>query len=152
LNPLPAGRFSICQARSATTSPFCFADDNFTEQDVELFEAYVRLVKSAKRMVEAYVNLVKSAKSAKPLWFHSLLLHESPMCRAIMAELGGSVREYKRQLKHSETQFLRMLVNEAKARMRKNGERPKGGIDDAALDEVAEQEGLPSGAALKKQL
>jgi len=36
--------------------------------------------------------------------------------------------------------------------MRKNGERPKGGIHDAAIDEVSDQVGKRSGDALRKQL
>jgi hypothetical protein len=37
--------------------------------------------------------------------------------------------------------------------MLKNGERPpKGSLEQAALDEIAEQEGLKSGEALGKQL
>jgi hypothetical protein len=71
---------------------------------------------------------------------------------AVLKELGSSLRKHRHEFKRSETMRLRALVKEVKARMRKNGERPKGGIDDAALDEVAEREGLPSGVALEKQL
>jgi hypothetical protein len=129
-----------------------FFDDNLTGGDIELFLAYNKLVESADRVIEAY------AKSPKPaqLWFHQVLLQlpwlSPQMRRAIKVELSGGVREYERQLKHSETQVLRWLVNEAKARMRKNGERPKGGIHDAAIDEVSDQVGKRSGDALRKQL
>jgi hypothetical protein len=118
-------------------------------------EVNAKLVKSAaKRMVEAYANLVKSAKPT--LRFHRELLHMpwlSPrICRAIKADICGSVREYDRQIKRNEAVALRLLVDAAKARMRKNGERPRGGIEAAALDEVAEQQDLPSGDALRKRL
>src|SRR5262249_41487224 len=66
----------------------------------------------------------------------------------------GSVREYDRQIKHAETQALRVLVDAAEARTRKNGERPPKGssIKDAACDEVAEQQDPPTtGDALKKR-
>jgi hypothetical protein len=66
--------------------------------------------------------------------------------------LGGSVRQYDRQIKHREALGLRLLVDKAKARMRKNGDRPRGGVENAALDEVAEQQSLPSGDALRKML
>ena len=72
--------------------------------------------------------------------------------RAIHTELGSSPVQHQRAIKGAEIMELRELVEAAEARMRKNGERPRGGIHDAALDEVAELKGLSSGAALKRQL
>jgi hypothetical protein len=43
------------------------------------------------------------------------------------------------------------MINEAKARMRKQGERKKGGIHDAAVAEIAEGTGFTV-EALRKQL
>jgi hypothetical protein len=74
--------------------------------------------------------------------------------RAIQSELGSSPVKHQRAIKGAEIMELRELVEAAEARMRKNGKRkrPRGGIKNAALDEVAEQKGLSSGAALKRQL
>ena len=127
--------------------------DPFPNGTVELYARFVKI--GAKRMVEAYANLVKSAKPTIPV---RELLHMpwlSPRMRdALKAETCGSVREYDRQIKHAETQALRVLVDAAEARMRKNGERPPKGssIRDAACDEVAEQQDPPTtGDALKKR-
>ena len=36
----------------------------------------------------------------------------------------------------------RALINERKARMRRNGDRPHGGIHEAAIEEIAREQGL----------
>jgi hypothetical protein len=70
--------------------------------------------------------------------------------RAIDRELGISPRERKKELTEWQTAGLRHLINQTKARMYRNGERPRGGIHDAAFHEVAKQVGRKSGA-LKQQ-
>ena len=45
----------------------------------------------------------------------------------------------------------RALINERKARMRRNGDRPHGGIHEAAIEQIAREQGL-SVAALKWRL
>ena len=45
----------------------------------------------------------------------------------------------------------RALIHERKARMRRNGDRPHGGIHEAAIEEIAREQGL-SVAALKWRL
>jgi hypothetical protein len=102
-----------------------------------------------------FMARINPNKDERKLFYTALLQIDwlpDTLRSAILRELGSSLRQHKREFKRSEIVELRHLVDAAKARMRKNGERPKGGIDDAALDEVAEQQGLSSGAALKKQL
>ena len=50
-----------------------------------------------------------------------------------------------------QTAGYRYLIQQTEARMRKNGERPRGGIDDAAVKEVAKRVGKSS-SALEQQL
>jgi hypothetical protein len=71
--------------------------------------------------------------------------------RAIDRELGISPRERKKEAMERQTAGLRYLINQTKARMRKNGERPRGGIHDAAVDEIAKEAGRKS-PAVKQQL
>jgi hypothetical protein len=127
------------------------------EQEAKRVEAEVcgTLVKSTKQMDEVYAKLVKLAGPILPS--NRKLLLRMPWlpprrCRAMKEYLGGSVREYNQQIRHAEATALRQLVDEAKMLMRRNGRRPRGGIHAAALDEVAKQQGLSSGVALKKRL
>jgi hypothetical protein len=125
------------------------------EHDAWLIEeAHADIVKTAKRIL----GYCREFRMPQPIIRFEggevFQLEVSPrISRAIKEDISGSVREYDRQIKHAETELLRVLVNETKRRMRKNGERPtKGGIEAAALDEVVEQEGLKSSDALRKQL
>jgi len=69
-----------------------------------------------------------------------------------LKQLGSSLSKKQRASKRGETLALRHLINEAKARMRKQGKRKKGRrIHDDAVAEVAEQQGM-SESALRKQL
>jgi hypothetical protein len=68
---------------------------------------------------------------------------------AVMMELGLSLREQRRQYEKGRTAALHYSVKEAKERMRKNGERPRGGIHEAAVAEIAQRQGMTA-AALKK--
>jgi hypothetical protein len=70
---------------------------------------------------------------------------------AILRELGSSLREYKRELMEHQTAGYDYLIQQTEVRMRKNGEPPRGGIDDAAVEEVAKRVGKSS-EALKQQL
>jgi hypothetical protein len=56
---------------------------------------------------------------------------------AVMTELGKSVRAEKLADQQVSALGLRLLVDDTKQRMRANGERPQGGIHDAALTKVA---------------
>jgi hypothetical protein len=68
-----------------------------------------------------------------------------------MRELGRSPRKESAGITRAVTQVQRMMVNERKALMRKNGERPRGGIHEAAIAEIANEQGL-SVAAFKWRL
>jgi hypothetical protein len=70
---------------------------------------------------------------------------------AIKRELGRSPLEEDVGITNAVTQTHRMLINERKALMRRNGARPHGGIHEAAIEEIAREQGL-SVAALKWRL
>ena len=70
---------------------------------------------------------------------------------AVMRELGRSPRNESAELTWGVTQVHRAMVNERKALMRKNGLRPRGGVHEAAIEEIANEQGL-SVAALKGRL
>jgi hypothetical protein len=70
---------------------------------------------------------------------------------AVMAELGLSLQKQKSDVENARTQVLKFLVGECKARMRGNGERPRGGIHDAAVAEVAARQGMKP-EALKQRI
>ena len=65
---------------------------------------------------------------------------------AIMSELGLSLQKWKRDNERARTETLKFLISECKARMRENGERPRGGIHDAAVAEIAAKHGMEVGA------
>jgi hypothetical protein len=70
---------------------------------------------------------------------------------AILRELGSSLRQQQQGYAKGYALIRRHLIKEAKARLRKQGERRRGGIHDAAVDEVAKRFGVKPGT-LKKQL
>jgi hypothetical protein len=65
---------------------------------------------------------------------------------AVMRELGRSPRNESAELTWGLTQLHRAMVNERKALMRKNGLRPRGGVHEAAIEEIASEQGLSVGA------
>jgi hypothetical protein len=70
---------------------------------------------------------------------------------AIKRELGRSPLEEDAGITMALTLTHRALINERKARMRRNGDRPHGGIHEAAIEEIAREQGM-SVAALKWRL
>ena len=70
---------------------------------------------------------------------------------AVMSELGLSLQKQKSRVENARTQTLKFLVGQCKARMRGNGERPRGGIQDAAVAEVAARQGMKP-EALKQRI
>jgi hypothetical protein len=58
---------------------------------------------------------------------------------AVLNELGRSRQAEKRGIAHARAVTLRFRIDQVKARMRKDGEPPRGGIHAAALAEVAEK-------------
>jgi hypothetical protein len=96
----------------------------------------------------------ETAKKRKLLYETLLKIDWLPttLRSAILREMGTSLRERKREFMERQTAELRYLINQTKARMRKNGERPaRGSLDDAAIDKVAKQVARSSDA-LKQQL
>jgi hypothetical protein len=71
--------------------------------------------------------------------------------KALMKVLGQSPRRQKAALAEPMAVTLQFLIDEEKARMKKDGERPRGGRHEAALEEVARTQGITVGA-LKKRL
>jgi hypothetical protein len=70
---------------------------------------------------------------------------------ALMKVLGQSPRRQKAALAEPIAVTLQFMIEEVKARMEKDGERPRGGRHEAALTEVARTQGITVGA-LKKRL
>jgi hypothetical protein len=69
---------------------------------------------------------------------------------AIVTELGMSVRQQRRRGSAVRAKFLRAEIAEQKRRMRENGERPRGGIHDAAFRRVAKRHGTTVEALVKQ--
>jgi hypothetical protein len=65
---------------------------------------------------------------------------------AVMSELSLSLQKLKRDNEKARTETLKLLINECKAQMRENGERPRGGVHDAAVAKIAERHGMEVGA------
>ena len=70
---------------------------------------------------------------------------------AVMKELGQSLQKHKRSIEDARTVTLEFLVKECKAQMRANDERPRGGIHNAAVAQVAASQGM-SPEALKQRI
>src|SRR3954451_23969327 len=70
---------------------------------------------------------------------------------AVMKVLGQSLQNKNRPTEDPRTVPLEFLVKECKAQMRANGERPQGGIHDAAVAQVATRQGM-SPEALKQRI
>jgi hypothetical protein len=75
----------------------------------------------------------------------------SALRRVVMAELGLSLRDQKRHIKEAETITLRQLVKEREQAMRAQGQRPQGGVHEAAATEITELRGMKP-PALKQRL
>ena len=70
---------------------------------------------------------------------------------AVMSELGLSLQKRKSDNEEARTLALNVLVDECKARMRENGEQPRGGIHDSAVAEIAARQGMTA-EALKQRI
>jgi hypothetical protein len=75
--------------------------------------------------------------------FYRILLHigwlPSGVRGAVLRELGSSLRQEQSGYARGYAQILRHMIKETEARIRKNGERPRGGVHNAAVREVAER-------------
>jgi hypothetical protein len=70
---------------------------------------------------------------------------------AVRKALDQSLRKHNRSIEDARTVTLEFLIKECKAQMRANGERPQGGIHDAAVAQVATSQGM-SPEALKQRI
>ena len=68
-----------------------------------------------------------------------------------MSELGLPLQKRKSDIEEARTLTLNVLVDECKARMRENGEQPRGGIHDSAVAEIAARHGMRA-EALKQRI
>ena len=71
--------------------------------------------------------------------------------RAVMNELGLSLRAQKNDFNIGWLAVVRHSIAEEKARLKNAGERPRGGIHEAAMEKVAAWQGLKV-ETLKKRL
>jgi hypothetical protein len=93
-------------------------------------------------------------KSLRRAFYQALLDIEwlpSKIHSAVMSELGLSLQKRKSDIEEARTLTLNLLVDECKARMRENGEQPRGGIHDSAVAEIAARHGMTA-EALKQAL
>jgi len=93
-------------------------------------------------------------ESLRRLFYQALLAVEwlpSPIQSAIMSELGLSLQNRKIAVEKARTTTLKFLVDEVKGRMRRDGMRPRGGIHEAAVAEVAARQNMTADA-LKKRI
>jgi hypothetical protein len=60
---------------------------------------------------------------------------------AFAAKLGLPLQKHNTKIQDAQTVTWFLMFTEIKTRMRENGERPRGGIDAAALAELAEETG-----------
>jgi hypothetical protein len=93
-------------------------------------------------------------ESLRHSFYRALLAIEwlpSTIQSAVMSELGLSLRKRKSEVEKGRTITLKVLVNDCKARMRRNSERPRGGIHDAAVAEIAASQNMTP-EALKKRI
>jgi hypothetical protein len=78
--------------------------------------------------------------------FYKALLHvpwlRSGVRGAILRELGSSLREEQGRYARGHAQILRHLIKQEETRIRESGERPRGGISNAATVKVAERFGM----------
>jgi hypothetical protein len=90
--------------------------------------------------------LMKGANAAGQRRCYEILLELpwfSPgVRRAILKELGRSPRTEKAAIERARTFTLRHIVDEAATRMRASGERPRGGVRQAAITAVADNIGM----------
>ena len=70
---------------------------------------------------------------------------------AVMKELGLSKRDRNRKIAEARAAVMHKMIEDCEAHMRQKGERPRGGIHDAAVAEVAKRQDM-SVAALTKLL
>jgi hypothetical protein len=92
-------------------------------------------------------------ESLRRSFYQALLAIEwlpSTIQSAVMSELGLSLRKRKSEVEKARTITLKFLVNDCKARMRRNRERPRGGIHDAAVAEVAASQNMTPDALKKR--
>jgi hypothetical protein len=93
-------------------------------------------------------------KSLRRAFYQALLKIEwlpSKIRRGVMTELGLSLQKWKSDIEEGRTLTLNVLVDQCKARMRENGEQPRGGIHDSAVAEIAARQGMTA-EALKQRI
>jgi hypothetical protein len=101
------------------------------------------------------VAMSKDVTAAERRKFYRSLLEISglppALYRVVMAELGYSPRKVKREFEEGWTSFMYAMIEEHKKRLRAQKARPRGGIHDLAIAEMARESGTTV-TALKKRL
>jgi hypothetical protein len=90
------------------------------------------------------MDWAKSAEEQKRCYESLLAIRWlAPAVRnAVLKQLGRSRQAEKRGIAHARAETLRFMIDKVEARMRKDRERPRGGIDAAALAEIADGQGM----------
>jgi hypothetical protein len=101
------------------------------------------------------INIGNESTTAEQKQLYQLLLKMDwlppALRRVIMEELGLSLRDQNRRTEEVRTITLRCLIEERKQALRAQGQRPRGGVHEAALEEIAGRQGMTV-EALKKRL
>jgi hypothetical protein len=101
------------------------------------------------------VEIGNESTAAERRQFYEVLLKNDwlpPALRsAAMKELGLSLREEKRKIDEILTNGLRYMIETREQAMNAQGLRPRGGVPDAAVAEIAKQFGIKVDT-LKKRL
>jgi hypothetical protein len=121
--------------------------------DVRVDEVTYQATSQPRWEDAVFIDSRKETAANRKLLYQTLLKMDwlpATLQGAILRELGSSTRDYNRELMEHQTAGYRYLIQQTKARMRER-KPPRGGINDAAIDEVAKRVGKTSDA-LKQQL
>jgi hypothetical protein len=125
------------------------------EMDIELvdFKIHWQATGAAKIKQIRRVSMEQADAADQKRFLEAVLKFKwlsSQLRRAITSELGRSVRKQDKELNYATVATLRVMIEERKALMRKRGEKPRGGIHNAALEQVAAGKKMTVDALKKK--
>jgi hypothetical protein len=109
---------------------------------------------TGKLTAKPHMRQAVEISDARATFYRTLLNRRwlSPaLRRAVMKELGLSLRQHNRDFEDGGTVMMLHLIEERKAAIRARGLRPRGGIHEAAVGEIARQQGMTANT-LKQRL
>jgi hypothetical protein len=92
------------------------------------------------------VSMSRDVTAAERRTFYQSLLRISwlppALDRAVMVELGFSPRKVKREFEEGWTRFMYLMIEKRKTALRAQGLRPRGGIHELVVAEMAREFGM----------